>query len=364
MPESSQPVLARFCRPLPDQGQQCLLCPRQCKLRPGQRGFCFVRENQAGQLVSTTYGKSTGFCIDPVEKKPLNHFYPGSSVFSFGTAGCNMGCKFCQNWHISKAKLTECYCENAPCQAIALAAEKSGCQSVAFTYNDPIIWAEYAIDTAQACHQRGLKTIAVTAGYISSPAREEFFAHMDAANIDLKAFSDKFYKEQCQASLQPVLDTLIYVKHHTKTWLEITTLLIPGLNDSPPEIQAMCEFIANKLGPEVPLHFTAFHPDFLLDDIPATPLETLLRARQQARECGLHYVYTGNVAHNDTQSTYCPNCGQLLIERNWHTLGQWNLDKSRCNKCQHPISGHFNDQPDVFSKRMRMRVGCQINNHN
>ncbi len=285
---SASPHPARWWHHLEDGRLQCDLCPRDCKLGEGQRGACFVRQNVAGGMVLTTYGRSSGFCIDPIEKKPLNHFLPGSKVLSFGTAGCNLMCKFCQNWDISKSKDMDRLLERAAPDDIAKAAAASGCRSVAFTYNDPVIFAEYAMDTADACHERGLRTVAVTAGYMHAEPRRAFYAKMDAANVDLKAFTDTFYARLSAAHLQPVLDTLRYLRHETDTWLEITTLLIPGQNDSTGEITALSDWIARELGPDVPLHFSAFHPDYKMTDLPRTPASTLTRAREIARAAGLH----------------------------------------------------------------------------
>ena len=318
----------------------CELCPRACKLGDGQRAFCFVRQNVGGKMVLTTYGRSSGFCVDPIEKKPLNHFYPGTPVLSFGTAGCNLGCKFCQNWNISKAREWDRLADTAGPDAIADAAVTAGCTSVAFTYNDPVIFAEYAIDVAAACRERGLKTVAVTAGYVTDAARPELFGAMDAANIDLKAFSEAFYHQITYSHLQPVLDTLAYLKNETDVWFEVTTLLIPGKNDSVQEIDRECEWFVNTLGPEVPLHFTAFHPDFKMRDIPRTPSQTLSRARQQALAHGIEHVYTGNVHDAGGQSTYCAGCGTLLIERDWYTLGTYRVsDSGACPDCGHVLAG-------------------------
>ncbi len=321
---------------------ECLLCPRKCSLKSGDRGFCFVRENRDGQMVLSTYGKSTGFCIDPIEKKPLNHFYPGTAVLSFGTAGCNLGCKFCQNWDISKSRETERLSAIAEPQTIAQAALDLKCTSVAFTYNDPVIWAEYAIDTAKACHAIGIKTVAVTAGYVCTEAREEFFQDMDAANVDLKAFSEEFYQKITYSHLQPVLDTLVYLKRHTPVWFEVTNLVIPDANDDPGELRRMCGWILDNLGDDVPFHFTAFHPDFRMQDRPPTSPEILSLAYDIAREEGLKYVYVGNVNDVKRQSTYCHSCGQLMIERNWYQLGVYGITaEGRCQHCQTPIPGHF-----------------------
>jgi pyruvate formate lyase activating enzyme len=338
----------------------CHLCPRACKLSDGQRAFCFVRMNQGGRMVLTTYGRSSGFCIDPIEKKPLNHFYPGSSVLSFGTAGCNLGCKFCQNWDISKAREWDRLADQAGPDAIADAAAKAGCKSVAFTYNDPVIWAEYAIDVAKACHERGIKTVAVTAGYITPEARGEFFSHMDAANVDLKAFTEEFYHRVTYAHLAPVLETLRYLREETEVWFEVTTLLIPGHNDSVEEVDRECDWFARTLGPEVPLHFTAFHPDFKMTDVPHTPPDTLARARRQALAHGLRHVYTGNVHDRGGQSTYCAGCGALLVERDWYRLGAYRIGwpEAACPDCARPLAGRFDRAPGRWgSRRLPIAIG-------
>ncbi len=349
-------VMGEWWHPLPDGRIQCDLCPRFCKMRPGQRGFCFVRQAHEDGVVLTSYGRASGFCIDPIEKKPLNHFYPGTSVLSFGTAGCNLGCRFCQNWDISKAREQDRLTDWAAPERVAEAAAEAGCRSIAFTYNDPIIFAEYAIDCAQAAHALGLKTVAVTAGYITPDARRDFFAHIDAANVDLKAFTEQFYKRLCFAHLEPVLDTLRWLKRETDVWLEVTTLLIPGHNDSPGEIEQLCDWFVDNLGPEVPLHFSAFHPDFKMRDVPPTPPTTLSRAREQALAAGLHHVFTGNVFDMVGQSTYCIGCGERLIERNWYNLGEWHVDADGCcTFCGSKLAGHFEPEPGRWGSR-RQRV--------
>ena len=329
----------------------CDLCPRECHLKPGDRGFCFVRENVGGEMVLTTYGRSTGFCIDPIEKKPLNQFLPGTSVLSFGTAGCNLGCKFCQNWDISKSREIERLSELATPEAIAEAARQLNCRSVAFTYNDPVIWAEYAIDTAKACHSVGVKTVAVTAGYITPLARGPFYEVMDAANVDLKGFSEDFYQHLTLSHLQPVLDTLEWLKQETNVWFEITNLMIPQANDSPDEVRRMCDWILKHVGDEVPVHFTAFHPDFRMRDRPNTPHETLLMAWDIACETGLKYAYVGNVNDVAHQSTFCPNCGKLVIERDWYELGRYDLDGNRCRHCGGRIGGVFEQRPGNWGRK-------------
>ena len=350
IPESHTP--ARWWHALPDGRIQCDLCPRDCKLHEGQRGLCFVRKMEGGQMVLTTYGRSSGFCVDPIEKKPLNHFYPGSSVFSFGTAGCNLACKFCQNWDISKSRETDTMVDQAMPDEIARAAEAAGCKSVAFTYNDPVIFAEYAMDVADACHARGLKTVAVTAGYIHDAPRRAFYSKMDAANVDLKAFTDDFYFKLTGARLQPVLDTLVYLKRETDVWFEITTLLIPGHNDSDAELEAMSQWILRELGPEVPLHFSAFHPDWKMQDVPPTPASTLSRARDIALKAGLHYVYTGNVHDTAGGTTACPACHEALIVRDWYRIDHYGITPDgHCPHCGHAIAGRFGTFSHPFGNR-------------
>ncbi|PKO25174.1 MAG: AmmeMemoRadiSam system radical SAM enzyme [Betaproteobacteria bacterium HGW-Betaproteobacteria-8] len=343
---------ARYWHMLEDGRMQCDLCPRDCKLHEGQRGACFVRMREGDEMLLTTYGRSSGFCIDPIEKKPLNHFYPGSPVLSFGTAGCNLACKFCQNWDISKSRDMDRLMDQASPEAIAIAAEQSGCKSVAFTYNDPVIFAEYAMDVADACHARGIKTVAVTAGYMHDAARRDFYAKMDAANVDLKAFTDEFYFKLTGSHLQPVLDTLRYLKHETDVWLEITTLLIPGENDSDEELTAMCRWIRKELGPDVPLHFSAFHPDYKMPGVPATPASTLIRARDIALSKGLRYVYTGNVHNQEGDTTFCPGCQTPLVVRDWYNIERYLLsDKGHCPVCDAAIAGRFDKRAGGFGRK-------------
>jgi len=350
----------RWWHALPDGRIQCDLCPRDCKLHEGQRGLCFVRKMEGGEMHLTTYGRSSGFCVDPVEKKPLNQFYPGSSILSFGTAGCNLACKFCQNWDISKSKEMDRLQDEAAPATIAAAALKLGCKSVAFTYNDPVIFAEYAMDIADHCHEKGVKTVAVTAGYIHAEPRREFYAKMDAANVDLKGFSDDFYWKICGGHLQPVLDTLVYLVKETNVWTEITTLLIPGKNDSDEELKAECRWIKANLGPDVPLHFTAFHPDWKMTDIERTPPATLTRAREIALLAGLNYVYTGNVHDETGGSTYCPSCEKPVIVRDWYDIKGYHLtDEGGCKFCGAPIDGRFQKYTKAFGpKRIPVRLAA------
>jgi len=342
----------RWWQTLDDGRIQCDLCPRECRLHEGQRGACFVRQRTGDAMVLTTYGRSSGFCIDPIEKKPLNHFYPGSSVLSFGTAGCNLACKFCQNWDISKSREMDTLMDAASPEGIAAAAAQSGCRSVAFTYNDPVIFAEYAMDTADACRERGIATVAVTAGYIGVEARRDFYAKMDAANVDLKGFTEDFYVKLCGARLGPVLDTLKYLVHETDVWTEITTLLIPGKNDSDKELTEMSEWIVRELGPDVPLHFTAFHPDYKMTDLARTPAATLTRARGIARRAGLRYVYTGNVHDREGGTTFCPSCAKPLVVRDWHEILRYELtDDGKCRHCGTAPAGRFGAYDHGFGRR-------------
>ena len=352
---------ARYWHRLPDGRVQCDLCPRECCLRDGQRGFCFVRACEGDQLVLATYGRSSGFCIDPIEKKPLNHFYPGSSVLSLGTAGCNLGCRFCQNWEISKARDTDRLMDRASPAEIAAAAAEWRCRSVAFTYNDPVIFTEYAVDVALACREQGLRTVAVTAGYVQGQGRRDLFAVMDAANVDLKGFRDDFYERLTGARLRPVLDTLVQLRHETEVWLEITTLLIPGHNDSDAELREMFRWCRSELGPDTPHHLTAFHPDHRLRQVPRTPLPTLVRARQLAHDEGLRFVYTGNVEHRAGGVTACPECAATLVERDRYTIRTYRLTADgRCPHCGSPVPGRFDTEAGDFGGR---RLPVTIRRH-
>ena len=350
---------ARWWHRLDDGRLQCDLCPRDCKLQEGQRGACFVRQRLDDRMVLTTYGRSSGFCIDPIEKKPLNHFLPGTGVLSFGTAGCNLACKFCQNWDISKSRDMDRLMDQASPEAIAAAAVRTGSRSVAFTYNDPVIFAEYALDVADACHEQGIKTVAVTAGYMHDAPRREFYSKMDAANVDLKAFTDDFYVKLTGSKLQPVLDTLRYLRHETGVWFEITTLLIPTKNDSDEELYQLSKWVARELGDDVPLHFTAYHPDYKLTDQPPTPPATLTRAREIAMGEGLKYVYTGNVHDSTGGSTRCPNCGDALIVRDWHRILLYRVSADgHCLACKAPVAGRFEKFEKPFGpKRIPVSIG-------
>ncbi|HYF93610.1 MAG TPA: AmmeMemoRadiSam system radical SAM enzyme [Symbiobacteriaceae bacterium] len=351
-------VPTKYWRAVEGDRIQCDLCPRHCQLQEGQQGLCFVRSRQGNEIVLTTYGRSSGYCVDPIEKKPLNHFLPGTAVLSFGTAGCNLTCKFCQNWSMSKSREMETLADAASPADIARSAQRMGCASVAFTYNDPVIFHEYAIDVAGACHEAGIKTVAVTAGYVCPEPRAEFYRHMDAANVDLKGFTEAFYERVCGAQLHAVLDTLVYLKHQTQVWFELTTLLIPGENDSEQELDAMTRWVVKELGPDVPMHFTAFHPDWKMTDKSPTPCSTLTRARQIARQNGVRYAYTGNVHDADGSSTYCHACEHLLISRDWYELSDWHLTADgRCRHCGTACAGVFSGPPGRWgARRMPVRM--------
>jgi len=354
------PFVARtkYWHPLKDGRVQCDLCPRFCKLHDGQRGFCFIRACLDGEIVLTSYGRSSGYCVDPIEKKPLNHFLPGTPVLSFGTAGCNLGCKFCQNWDISKSREFDTLADEASPDVIARAADELGCRTVAYTYNDPVIFHEYAIDVAKACRNRGIKSVAVTAGEVCPEPRAEFYQFMDAVNVDLKAFTERFYKEICAGHLEPVLDTLKYLKHETQVWLETTTLLIPGENDSDSELDEMTKWVVDELGPDVPMHFSAFHPDFRMLEKTVTPPATLTRAQKIASGNGVQYAYTGNVYDPEGQSTYCHVCDALLIGRMNYNIRDWNLTAdSSCPKCGTHCSGVFEPRcGDWGSRQLPVRL--------
>ncbi|WP_242345282.1 AmmeMemoRadiSam system radical SAM enzyme [Anaeromyxobacter terrae] len=349
---------ARHWQPTADGRLLCTLCPRACRIGEGQAGFCFIRQNRGGRLVTAGYGRSTGFAVDPIEKKPLAHYLPGSSVLSFGTAGCCLGCRFCQNWDISKARLDDRASEDrwTPERVVDLAVAR-GAPGIAFTYNDPIIWAEYAIDVAREAHARGLFTVFVTSGYVAGEARAEIFRHMDATNVDLKAFTEEFYARVTLSHLAPVLDTLAWLAKETDVWVEVTNLLIPGLNDAPDETRRLADWVAEHMGPDVPLHFTAFHPDYKLLDRPRTPAATLTRARAIARAAGLRHVYTGNVHDPDGQTTFCPRCGARVIERDWHAVRAVWMKAGACAACGERIAGRFAEGEVAPTAGRRVMLG-------
>ena len=330
----------------------CTLCPRFCRMGEGQAGFCYIRKNIGGKLFSLGYGTSTGFAIDPIEKKPLNHFLPGSEILSFGTAGCNLGCRFCQNWSISKAKLDEAHSLRAAPEEVVELALKQRVPSIAFTYNDPVIWGEFVIDISRLAQEHGINSVMVTAGYITPEARPQVFRYIDAANVDLKAFTERFYHKLTFSHLDPVLDTLRWLQRETDIWFEITNLMIPGENDDIDETKRLCDWVVENLGDRVPLHFTAFHPDFKLTDKPRTPPATLTRARQIAKSSGIKFCYVGNVYDDEGQTTYCPACQRPLIRRSWHDILENRLNGERC-PCGEVIPGRFGFKPSPLPRRRR-----------
>lgn len=319
----------------------CTLCPRYCEIGIGQPGFCYIRQNIDGKLYTLGYGKPTGFAIDPIEKKPLNHFLPGTKILSFGTAGCNLGCKFCQNWSISKAQLDEINSLTASPDDVVQLAKQYSTPSIAFTYNDPTIFGEYVVDISKIAREEKIKSVMVTAGYIDKDARKDVYRFIDAANVDLKGFTERFYFKNTFSHLNDVLDTLVWIKNETEVWIELTTLLIPDENDSVEEIKNECDWILENLGENVPLHFTAFHPDFKMRNKIATPHLTLLRAKNIAEQVGIKYCYVGNVHDSKNQSTYCSKCNSLLIERDWHQIKFHNIKNNSCTSCGHKVPGIF-----------------------
>ena len=333
---------AQWWEPVEKNKILCTLCPRYCKIGEGQPGFCYIRQNLKGKLYTIGYGRPTGFAIDPIEKKPLNHFFPGTSILSFGTAGCNLGCKFCQNWSMSKAKLDELHSLSASPEEVVQLAKRYHVPSIAYTYNDPTIFGEYVIDISRIGRREGIKSVMVTAGYIDKKARKDVYKYIDAANVDLKGFTERFYQKLTFSSLKDVLDTLVWLKNETDVWFEITTLLIPGENDSVEEIQAECDWILKNLGDSVPLHFTAFHPDFRMLDKDRTPVSTLKTARKIAIGSGIKFCYTGNVHDPEGQTTFCPTCHNALLKRDWHDVIKYNLKDDACPDCKTKIPGRFN----------------------
>jgi pyruvate formate lyase activating enzyme len=341
---------ARWWEPMSEGRVHCYLCPRHCHIGEGQAGFCFIRANQGGKLYSLGYASPAALQIDPIEKKPLNHFLPGTRVFSLGTAGCNMGCFFCQNWDISKSKSDQVHSTHLPPEDVVALAIHYGCPSIAFTYNEPTIWGEYVIDICHAAREAGIRTVMVTNGYVTREAFHDIYDHVDAANVDLKAFTEGFYGRVTLTHLQPVLDTLKWLKQETGVWFEVTNLIIPTLNDDPGEIRSLSEWMVENLGPDIPLHFTAFHPDFKLQDKPGTPPETLHAARRIALDAGLHYVYEGNI-HNEAAHTYCPVCGEILVRRSWHDVLENLICEGACPSCGHAIPGRWTNPAGAATSR-------------
>ncbi len=331
---------ARWWRKADPDQVLCELCPRSCLLAEGRSGLCGVRRVENGTLKTAVFGATAGLCVDPIEKKPLYHFLPGSRVLSFGMQGCTLACAFCQNASLSQGQ-GENQLRPARPEDLVRLAQAQACIGVAFTYNEPIVSAEWCLEVAAACREAGLFTFAVTSGYISNAARPEFFAAMDATNVDLKSISESFYRQHCQGSLQPILETLEYLTHETRVWLEVTTLLIPGANDDEREIAALAEWMVSHLGPEVPLHFSAFHPAHRLLNRPRTPAFTLHRARKIAMERGLSFVYLGNIPDEEGSTTFCSECGKVLIEREAFRVARDHLRVGRCPDCGAVLPGRF-----------------------
>ena len=311
---------------------QCQLCPHRCRIAKGHVGKCGVRRNEHGTLHSLIYGKCSGVSADPIEKKPLHHFYPGSLVFSLGSVGCNLSCDHCQNYHISTAKPDGYrFSEISPEDAVDL-AQQHGCKGIAFTYNEPTIWFEYTYDTAQRAKKAGLYTVYVTNGFITADPVQKIAPLLDAMNIDVKAFTNTFYKKTCQASLQPVLDTC-KLAHELGIHIELTYLVIPGKNDSMDEIRRFCSWVLETVGEEVPIYFSRFHPHYKMTDKQATPLSTLTQSFDMAKSMGIQYVYLGNVADPEYENTFCPSCGEVLIERTGFTARLSGLSQGKCMTC-------------------------------
>jgi pyruvate formate lyase activating enzyme len=335
-----KPHEGRWWEPMENGKLHCYLCPRHCHIGEGQTGFCFIRKVENGRLLQLGYGRPAAIQIDPVEKKPLNHFFPGTKIFSMGTAGCNMGCFFCQNWDISKAKSDQVNAADLSPEQVVTLAQQYGCPHLAFTYNEPTIWGEYVIDIARVAHDYGLNTVMVTNGYVTREAFFDIYQHIDAANVDLKAFTETFYSKITLTHLAPVLETLKWLRHETNVWFEVTNLIIPTLNDDDSEFQRLSEWMLENIGDDVPLHFTAFHPDFKLRDKPRTPPESLHRARDLAMSMGLKFVYEGNI-YSDGAHTICPGCHKVIVRRSWHDVLTNKLYEGKCAHCGTKIPGVF-----------------------
>ncbi|MFO7644997.1 MAG: AmmeMemoRadiSam system radical SAM enzyme [Desulfosarcina sp.] len=328
---------------LADQRVRCRLCSHHCVISPGQRGICGVRENCAGVLETRVYGHLIASGDDPIEKKPIFHLMPGSRSFSIATVGCNFKCRFCQNADIAQMPADQdgrVAGDPVTPQQVVATARQRGCASIAYTYTEPTVFFEFACDTAQLAHPLGIKNIFVTNGYMSAEALERVSPWLDAANVDLKAFSDGFYKHQCGARLEPVKATLRRMKA-LKIWVEVTTLIIPGLNDDPGELSQLATFIATELGPETPWHVSRFHPTYRLTDRGATPLKTLVQARSIGLASGLEYVYTGNLPGQGGEDTLCPGCGAAVIARNGFRILAMRVAQGRCSSCGTVIDGIF-----------------------
>lgn len=367
--DAGEGYVARWWHRAEDGSLHCDACPRACVLATeGQRGDCHVRRRKGDQIILETYGKATGFCLDPIEKKPLYHFHPGTAVLSLGTPGCNLRCRTCPTWRPEVVEGVEAAVVDASPLVIADAAAEWACPTVAFTYNDPMVYTEYAVDVARTCHVRGLRTVAVTAGYATAPVRRELFGVMDAANVDLKAFDEEQHRRLTGGDLRPVLETLVHVRHHAATWLEISTLLVPGVNDDNAQLRAMAAWIHAELGPDVPLHFAIPRPGYRPGALAPPPMVSaparaaLARAWAIAREAGLRHVYTGTDGATVGRTTSCPGCGTALVEREGLTVRRYRLtSEGRCPECRTPIAGVFDDRPGEFgARRIPVRVEAPL----
>jgi pyruvate formate lyase activating enzyme len=329
---------ARFYQKLPNQLVQCKLCPRECAVPPGERGFCRVRENRGGTYYTLVYSRIVAAHIDPIEKKPLFHFLPGAAAFSVASGGCNVNCKFCQNWEISQARPEELRASFLSPEGIASSAKRSNCPVMAYTYSEPTVWTEYVLDATEAGHRENVRSVMVSNGFIQQEPLRQLCAGLDAIKIDLKSFSETYYRDVVRGELKPVLNSLVTARKQAR-WLEIVYLVVPTLNDSDAEFRGMAKWVKAELGPDVPIHFTRFYPLYLLKNLPPTPVQTLERAKQIADSEGLHYIYIGNVPGHPAENTYCPKCRQLLIERAGFTITQMKIQRGKCQKCGHPIAG-------------------------
>ena len=332
-------VEAKFYQKLPNRKIKCKLCPRECTVGDRERGYCGVRENRGGAYYTLVHSRVCAAHVDPVEKKPLFHYLPGSLAFSLATAGCNVNCKFCQNWDISQSRPEQLPAHYAPPKSVAELAKQYACPTIAYTYSEPVVFSEYLMDTADAGHEAGIRSIVVSNGYMQEEALKAAYGKMDAVKIDLKAFSETYYRNVVTGQLKPVLDTLVTLRKMGK-WTEIVYLVLPGMNDGDAEFRGLAQWIKSNLGADVPLHFTQFHPEYLLKNLPITPVPTLERAKAIADAEGLHYLYIGNVPGHPAQNTYCPKCSHLLVERAGFTANQMLIRKDNCCPfCRHPIPG-------------------------
>jgi pyruvate formate lyase activating enzyme len=331
-------IEARFYEKLPNKKTKCKLCPRECVIDDHERGYCGVRENRGGTYYSLVHSRVCATHVDPIEKKPFFHFAPGTMAFSIATAGCNVNCKMCQNWEISQSRPEQVENTYLPPKSVPALALRYNCPSIAYTYSEPVVFCEYVLDTAEAGRAAGVKSAVVSGGYIQEEPLKQLCRRVDAIKIDLKAFSDKFYKEVVNGELKAVLNTLVNIRK-LGTWNEIVYLVIPTLNDSDPEFKALARWVKTELGPDVPLHFSQFHPEYLLKNLPPTPVATLERAKAICDAEGLHYVYIGNIPGHPAESTYCPKCRRVVVERAGFAVRAIHLNRGKCQFCQQVIPG-------------------------